>query len=66
MYCSKLVDFLKIFLVYLISQIFISTLYYYFIFKKDVLYSLLVPMPLAFFISFIYFMFINHVCNEDD
>jgi len=64
--CRILLQALKVFAIYGIVQISLFFLYYYFIFDKEILPSLLVPMPIALFVSFIYFLFIHSICLEEN
>ena len=66
---SNIVKLFKVFLIYLIFQIPLFFLYYYVIFDKEsdrFLPSFLVPLPMAVFASFIYFIFANMICNSED
>jgi len=67
--CSTLIQLLKLFIVYLITQFLLFALYYYVIFNKEsdrVLASFLVPLPLALFASFIYYLFAYMICNSEE
>jgi len=62
---------LKGFILYIISQTLLFLPYYFLIYKNEenktrILASILVPLPIAFIIAFIYFILIDKVCSVTD
>ena len=57
---------LETFFVYLISHLILFIIYACFIFPKEILLSIFVTLPIALFISFLYFLFVNMICSSSD
>ena len=57
-------------LIYTISQITFSLLYFFLQFNQGniemrIIHSVLVPMPIALFAGFLYIIFVRQICSDD-